>query len=192
MYATMTTARITGALFIAATALGVASGIIMGAVLGAEDYLAALAANAGNARIAASLEVLMAGAIIAIPVTLYPVMRAFDQTLAVGYLVARLAEGLLIAIGAIALLTAIDLSQASADSAYPALGAMLDVGGQTAFNMGALVFFGASALILNTVLWRARLVPALISVWGLIGGALVVILGFVTMFGPPPGALGPC
>ncbi len=185
MHATATVARLTGVLFVLATALGILSVVTMGDALGAADYLAALAANPTGARVAALLDVLMVAAIVAIPVVLYPVMHAVSPTLAVAYVVARLAEGLLIVVGAIALITAVDLSAAftaagsPANSPFQILGDTLNAGGQTAFNLGALGFFGASAVVLNWVLYRARLVPAWISLWGLIGGALVVTLGLL-------------
>jgi hypothetical protein len=51
------------------------------------------------------------------------------------------------------------------------------------YLIGSMVLLGVSALILNAVLYRSRLVPAWISLWGLIGGALILVRGLIETFG---------
>ena len=46
-----------------------------------------------------------------------------------------------------------------------------------------MVFFSVSALILYTLLYRAKLVPAWLSIWGLIGGALLLVRAVLEMYG---------
>lgn len=45
--------------------------------------------------------------------------------------------------------------------------------------------YGLGALILSYVLYQSVLIPRWIAVWGLIGGALMLAMGFLRMFGHP-------
>lgn len=45
------------------------------------------------------------------------------------------------------------------------------------FTLGASIVFGFTAIILNDTLFRYKLVPAFISLWGFIGGLLILTLG---------------
>ena len=51
-----------------------------------------------------------------------------------------------------------------------------------AYVISGQVVFSVSALILNYLLFRSRLVPRFISVWGLIGGVLILAGGILGMF----------
>jgi|GEM_PF-3478107 hypothetical protein len=43
--------------------------------------------------------------------------------------------------------------------------------------------YGLGVLILNYALYQSELVPRWLSVWGLVGGALILAMGFLRMFG---------
>jgi hypothetical protein len=45
--------------------------------------------------------------------------------------------------------------------------------------------YGLGVLILNYALYQSELVPRWLSVWGLVGGALILAMGFLRMFGHP-------
>jgi hypothetical protein len=45
--------------------------------------------------------------------------------------------------------------------------------------------YGLGALILNYVLYQSELIPRWLAVWGLIGGALMLAMGLLRMFGKP-------
>jgi hypothetical protein len=52
--------------------------------------------------------------------------------------------------------------------------------------IGTLMFFGLGSLTLNYLLYQSKLVPRFLSVWGLIGAALVLIYGLLGLFGLKP------
>jgi len=52
--------------------------------------------------------------------------------------------------------------------------------------LGVEFVFSLTALILNYLLFRSKLVPRFISVWGLIGATLLLVSGFLVMFGLSP------
>ncbi|GLZ80197.1 hypothetical protein Afil01_50040 [Actinorhabdospora filicis] len=113
----------------------------------------------------AALLLLMAAAIAMIPAAVFPVLRRHGEAAAAGYLAARVLEAVLL---------------------LPAVG-----GRQEDWTYaGGSLFFCLSALILNTVLYRARLVPRWISGWGLLAvapyltGAALVMCGVLGTSSP--------
>jgi len=55
--------------------------------------------------------------------------------------------------------------------------------------MGTLIFFGLGSLTLNYLLYQSKLVPRFLSVWGLIGAALVLIYGLLSLLSLKPDML---
>ena len=92
----------TGIFFILATAMGVASAILLGPLLGGPDYLLTMSENSGTAMLSTFLNLIMAGAVIAIAIVIYPIINRTSKTLAAGYLAARTSEGILLAIAGVA------------------------------------------------------------------------------------------
>ena len=170
-----------GTLFILATALGVANvGLVLGPVLTGPDIAPRLAENTGALRVGSVLNIAMTVAIAAIAVAFYPVIRHRHPILAPAYLVARLAEAIVIAVAGMFWVVVAQTVAIAADSA-PVLLEMAT----SLFNLGAQVVFGITALILNTILLKTPLVPRWLALWGLIGGAMILILGVVQMLGYP-------
>lgn len=54
---------------------------------------------------------------------------------------------------------------------------------QWAYIVGTMFMFSLSALILYLLLYQSKLVPTWLSVWGLVGGALLLLRAFLEMFG---------
>jgi hypothetical protein len=52
------------------------------------------------------------------------------------------------------------------------------------------ITFGLSALIFYFLLYRLRLVPRFISIWGFLGAVMVLVNTGLDLFGFPPGNLG--
>ena len=49
--------------------------------------------------------------------------------------------------------------------------------------VGTQIVFSLTAVVLNLTLYRARLVPRFISVWGFTGGILILITGIFSLLG---------
>src|SRR5918992_78665 len=96
-----TTGRLVGGLFIAATIGGVVSLVLHEPVGDAHDYLIGVGGNAGREATAALLELIMGIAVAAIAVAIYPILEGSGVRMALGYVVVRAAEGLLILIGTV-------------------------------------------------------------------------------------------
>ncbi len=165
-------AIIAGVLYIIGTVAGILSLVLSQPVRDAQDSLAGVAANA-NQVIFATLFVLLMGLSLAmVPVVLYPILRKFNEVLALGYVIFRGAlETVTYFVTAVAWLLLLALGQlyvqtgASAAPAYQASGALLLKAGEISSLTG--IVFCLGALMFYAVLYQSKLVPRWLSVWGL-------------------------
>jgi hypothetical protein len=184
------TAIIVGVLYIIGTVAGVLSVVFSQPVLTEPDYLSRIAADP-NSIIFASLLVLTMGLALAlIPVVLYPVTRRFSEVLALGYVVFRGALEPIAYLGAVvAWLALIPLSQeyvgaTAVDASFlqSMAAVLLGVNGALS-NYILVIIFSLGALMLYALLYRSRLVPRWLSVWGLIAILMHFSTAFLMMFG---------
>ena len=183
-------ARIVGVLFIIATAAPLLSVAFGPVIIGPDDLAKVwlLAANENQVRIGALLEFTMAVAVAAIPVWMYPILKKYNESMALWYVVGRLIEGLMFTIGIISLLTLLTLSKEFAlagapDAAYyQILGTAIlairsgqSVFAQFGFSLGSVMFY--------YILYKSKLVPRWLSGWSLIGAVLFLASAFLAMFG---------
>jgi hypothetical protein len=172
-------ARMVGVFYIAATVAGILSISLTQSTLDASDYLVKVSANENQMRIGALFELIMAVAVVGIAITVYPVLRKYNGSIAIGYVCARLVEGVLFIVGTLSLLTLLTLSQEFVDAGTPdasyfhtageLLLAVRDWGGHVVldvavFPLGALIFYG--------LLYRTRLIPRWLSGVGVVGAIL--------------------
>jgi Domain of unknown function (DUF4386) len=127
--------------------------------------------------------------VIGTAVTLYPIVRRASEGLAIGYVVGRLLEGAMIAVGIISLLAIVALRQDAAD-ATASHGASLITTGKAlvALHDGTFLFgpgfaIGINTILLASVMYRSRLVPRRIAMIGLVGGPLVFASSVAVLFG---------
>lgn len=173
------TATTVGILFIIATMAGVISVALIGSTLDPQGILHNVAADETNVVLAVVFDLVLAGAVIAIPVVMFPVLKQQSEGVARGYFAARMVEGVVIALGAIALLTLVTVSRESVDvvgaTEFGSIGTALVAARDWTDLIGTQLVFGVTALILNLSMFRSLLVPRFISIWGLVGAALAVV-----------------
>jgi hypothetical protein len=128
-----------------------------------------------------TLEVFLIVANVATAVVVYPILKRQSEIGAVGYVGARIVEGIFIAIGIISLLTFVFMRQeATADAV---VGETLVAVYDRAFLLGPGFFAGlANGVILGSLMYRSGLVPRGMAILGLIGGPLVMASGIAVMF----------
>jgi hypothetical protein len=186
-----TTARVVGSLFIVATVAGVVAAMFERS-LGAGDYLVQVSPEENSVATGVLLVLVMAAAVIAISIVLYPVLRRFSERLAMGYVVARTIEGVTFVVSTLAALALVTLSREFVATGTPEAASYRAVGdtlvGARDWVDAALgvVAFSLSALMLNYVLFRTRLVPRWLSTWGLAGAALYLAAGVMVLYGLEP------
>ena len=173
-----------GILFIVASVTAIIGGSLAALPLEDAGYLLGLAGQDTQVISGVLLLVVQTVAVVGIAVLLYPVLSSESAGLALGYIGARTIEGVLVLVGALSVLALVTLSrdQAEAVGAAP-LGDVLAAVYDWSYLLGPMLFFSVSALILYSMLLRARLVPAWLSAWGLAGGLLLLARTVAEMYG---------
>ena len=173
------TAIIVGVLFITATVAYSLSVLLLDQILGDSNYLTTASENEIQVVIGALLVLIDSVAVASIGIVVFPILKKHNETLALGYVGARIIEGVLFMINTITILTLLTISQefgkaGTPDTSYDqTLGTILLSAGNWAYLLGLGLAFALSALILNFVLYQSKLIPRWLSGWGLAGAALV-------------------
>ncbi len=192
MQSSRATARIVGVLFVVATAAAVAGDYLVRPIRDDPDYLTTFASHETRVIVGMVSELILAAAVIGIAAMLFPVLKRQNEGLAMAYVGARIIEGAIIILGGISSLMLLTLSRqfitdgSSETSAFGPLGAVLLEAREWTDALGTAIVFGISALILNGLLYRSGIVPRWLSVWGLVGAALVVVAGLRGLYGHSP------
>jgi hypothetical protein len=175
------TAIAVGVLLIACSAASILSVVPLGSMLDAPVDLARLAANGNRVIFTALLEFVWAATAAGIAIGLYPVLRKYNRSLALGAVAARVVDGTFVLVGALGLLVLLSVGQesvaagsAAAGSFQTAAGALLAVR-DWAYGFIVSLGFGLGALLYYYVLYRSRLVPRWLSGWGLVGAGLTLV-----------------
>jgi len=144
-------------------------------------------ASATGALWAGVLEVVVALAGIGAAVTLYPVVRRQNESMALGFVATRTVEAAMILAGVASILSLVALRQAGASGAdatsLTTVGQGLVVFYDKTFLLGGSLMPPLNALLLGTLMYRSGLVPRLIPAMGLIGAPLQFTGVVLTMFG---------
>jgi hypothetical protein len=173
------TSIIVGVLFLIATIIIIIGGVFSFSIYDS-DYLIAVASNENQVIFGALLEIFASAAIVGIPIAMFPLLKKYNESLALGYVAIRIFEGLTIFLNTIVLLSILALSQEFVNIPTPdvlyfqtsgnlllTLREQISVLVDFSFPIGALVF--------NYLLYKTKLIPRWISSLGLLGGTLWLI-----------------
>jgi hypothetical protein len=179
-------ARLGGAFYLLTFAASIPALFLLGPVLNDADYIVSSGADA-RVTLGACLDVVNALACIGSAVALFPVLKRHSETLALGFVTARMFEAAVIAVGVLSLLTVVTLRQPGATGAEAdslrVVGQSLVAVRDGTFLLGPNVMAGLNALLLGTLLYRSGLVPRVIPTLGLIGAPLILAVTLATTFG---------
>lgn len=185
-------AIVAGALFIIATAASLIGSGFKGSVLGTSDYLTRISANENPIMVGALLSFIAAAASASIAISLYPVLKKYSESLALGAVCFRLMEAVFYIVGIICLLSLIPLSQnfvnaGSQGTAYfPTLGHLLLTASDLASFVFAVLAFCVGALMYYYIFYKTKLVPRWLSVWGLAAIVALLAAPLITAFDGEP------
>jgi hypothetical protein len=188
-------AIIVGVLFIIATAFLFIGEAVYGPILDSPDYLTLAYPNRVTAVAGMLLEFACVIAIPLIPVFMYPVLKGHSEPLALGYVGFRLFEAVLFVITEINELSLINVSEGYLNSGeagaayFQNLGSSLQAENLWIFLFYVLIFT-LGGLLFYSALYKSRVVPRFISIWGLIAAALLFVGTVLLMLEVDTGALG--
>lgn len=183
------TARIVGALFLASNITFLLGAMVfLAPILGSPDYLALVSASRTQVVAGVLLEVINGIAYVGIAVLMFPIFKQRFESLALAYVGFRIVEFVMQIASDLSPLALLTLSQefvaagTPQPSAFQTTGSLLIAERYWAFQALGIVF-AVSALMFYTMLYQSKLIPRSLSVWGLIGAALVLVNVIVVAFG---------
>ena len=183
-------AVIAGVLLIACTATTILSMTLLNPILDDPEYLARLAGNGNLAIVGAILEFIWAATAMGIAIWLYPVLRRYNETLALGSVVFRVVEGVLVFVGTLGLLSLLTLSREFVAAGVPDASSFQTVGTTLlavrhwALDGIVLIAFCMGALLYYWVFYQSRLIPRWLSGWGFLGAVLSLAVSLYSLFNP--------
>jgi hypothetical protein len=138
----------------------------------------------------AFLELILIIANIGTAVALFSILKRVNESLALGYVTARVVECAFIAVGLLSLLTVVTLRQDLAGTAGADAGSLVAVGKSLValhdwtFLLGPGFVVGVgNGLLLGYLMYRSALVPRRMAMLGLVGGPLIIASGTAVLFG---------
>ncbi len=181
------TAIAVGVLFLITFVTSISAALLYGPVVDNPRFILGAGADTGI-LIGALLELILIVANIGTALVLYPLLRKHNETLALGYVAARLFEGVFILIGILALITVVTLRQTVGAGADPnsviALGQSLVAINRWTFVLGPGFVVGiGNGVLLGWLLYRSGLLSLRVSLLGLVGGPLVTTTGALVLLG---------
>ena len=174
------TARVVGLVYLAGFVVGIGAEMLVQPLLGAPNRLAAVSASSMTVAIAAILWLMAVIGDATHGVLMYPILKRYNERIAVGYLAARIMDAVFIAIMVLLILFQIPLANeyvkaAASDSLYlQALSTVLVHASKYAYQIG-MSTLGVSGLMLCYTLYRARLIPRVLAIWGLVGYGVILV-----------------
>jgi hypothetical protein len=182
----MKAARIAGVLFLITFATSIPALLLYDPVLDGTGFITGTGSET-SVLLGAFLEVLLIIANIGTAVVLFPILKRQSETLALGYVTARIVECIFIAVGILALLAIVTLRQDIAGDADPAtldaLARALVAIKDWTFLLGPGFVVGVgNGLMLGYLMYRSGLVPRQMAMLGLVGGPLIILSGIAVLF----------
>jgi hypothetical protein len=195
------TARIFGWLFIATfiTSIG-AKALFVSGVGGTFSQLSFTPGGLSESTVYAAviLELLLIVTNIGTAVVLYPIAKRQSESLALGYVTARVVESTFILVGLMSIVSLVSVNSALAGAtgaeaaALTAQGSSLVSTYDWAFLLGPglIVGFG-NGLILGYMMYKSGLVPRRMAMFGLVGGPMLILSFGLILFGVYENGSGP-
>ncbi len=174
------TASVVGAVYLAGFVVGIVGNIMIKSILDAPNHLSIISASSMTVAIGAILWLLAVIGDAGHGVLMFPVLKQHSERMAIGYLAFRIVDAIFIAVMVLFMLIQIPLGSeylktATADaSSLQALSAVSAQASQYAYEIG-MSALGVSGLILCYTLYKAKLVPGWLAIWGLVGYATILV-----------------
>jgi hypothetical protein len=180
----MTQSRVIGALFLLGfLAYGVGSGLVT-SLVGGSNFLSTIASHQNLVVLGAFLILLNTGVDVGKGVLFFPILEKHGKRTALTYLSTMIVEVVLLAVGALALLMLVPLSNLhGADAGVAQVLASLAVHANAmAYNTGEATL-AVGAIFLCVLLYRTRLIPRWLTISAFIGYPCLMAGSIAEMFG---------
>jgi hypothetical protein len=172
-------------LYIIGTIAGVLS---IAPAIDASDYLLKASANANQVLFGALFQFMMTIAYVGFALTLYPILRKYKESLAIGFLSFRIIAAVLNVIGFISLLLLLSLSRefvraGTPDTSYfQTMGNLLRSGRDFVNHIAMILAISVGSLMFYLLLYQTKLIPRWLSLGGLTGTVFTILASLLVMF----------
>ncbi|GGJ39762.1 DUF4386 domain-containing protein [Deinococcus roseus] len=189
MLSPLNRARLVGFLFLFAAVTSIIGLVLYAPILGHKDYVISGVPQEAQIATAVFMEILLCLSMIGISILMFPVVRRYSETLAIGYVCFRLLESTIVIVGIIGMLSALTLglefpvSGVQDSQSLLAVSRMLVAVHDWTFLLGPNTSLGVSTLMLGWIWYRSGLVPRPIAVLGLLGGPLIFVSSVLVIYG---------
>ncbi|WJH35823.1 DUF4386 domain-containing protein [Paenibacillus sp. CC-CFT747] len=188
-FSTRAASKIVGVLFILAAVSAVVGLILYDPLLNGPDYLIQGSAHSNEVVLGALMELLLVVSAVGTATTMFPLLRKYNETIALWHLCFRFMEAVVITVGIVSVLALLSLSReytaagAPDPAAFQASGTLLKALHDWTFLLGPNFFLGMNTIMYSYIFYRSGLVPRFIPILGMTGSALVVLCALLVMFG---------
>jgi hypothetical protein len=180
--------RLIGALFLLGfVSYGVGFALVS-SVVSAPDFLANVPARRTTLILGAFMMLLNSVVDVGKGVLFFPILEKHGKRTALAYFATMVVEVVLLAVGVLGLLIIVPLAQEGA-GAGPAGAAWIKALGSLALQSNTMAYqvaemlLGLGCVSLCSLLFRARLIPRFMAMWGLIGYVILMIGTIAEIFG---------
>lgn len=182
-------AKLVGVLFILAAVTAVTGLILYDPILNGPDYLMNGSEHANRVILGALMELILVVSAIGTSTAMFPILRKYDETIALWHVCFRFLEAVIIAVGVISVLSLLTLSRefvaagAPDAASFQSSGTLLKAVQEWTFLLGPNFMLGINTMMYSYILYKSKLVPRFIPVLGMTGAALVFNCALLVMFG---------
>jgi hypothetical protein len=184
------TARIVGVIYMIGILSGMIRYFLLTPILEAPDYLIQVTANENRVIIGTLLFFMNAFMLAGVAIVMYPILRKYNEAISLGFVAARIIEGILIIVAILAILTLLTLSKEFVETGapdtpyYQTTGDLLLALHDWAYGGYWSIVISLSSLMFFYLLYQSKLIPRWLSAWGFVG-AMLFPIGSVSLFGSP-------
>lgn len=182
-------AKLVGVLFILAAVSAVAGVLLYDPILNGSDYLSNGSKHANQIIWGALMELILVVSAVGTATTMFPILRRYNETIALWHVCFRFLEAIVITVGVISVLSLLTLSRefiaagAPDAAAFQTSGTVLKAIHEWTFMLGPNFMLGINTMMYSYIFYKTKLVPRFIPILGMTGAALVFVCALLVMFG---------
>ncbi|PSL41844.1 uncharacterized protein DUF4386 [Planomicrobium soli] len=183
------TAKLIGVLFLLAAASAIAGVLLYDPILNSADYLNQGSNHDNQVLLGAFMELILVVSAIGTATAMFPLLRKYDETIALLHVCFRFLEAIVITIGIVSVLALLTVSREFAAASAPDTAAFQAVGisliaiHDWTFMLGPLFFLGINTIMYSFIFFKSKLVPSALALLGITGAILVFICALLVLFG---------
>ncbi|CEG26295.1 DUF4386 domain-containing protein [Bacillus sp. B-jedd] len=182
-------AKIVGVLFLLAAVTAVIGLKLYDPILIGSGYLVEGAEHANRIVLGAVMELMLVVSAIGTATVMFPILRKYNETIALWHVCFRFLEAIVITVGIISVLALLTLSRefiaagAPDPAPFQSTGIALIAIHDWTFMLGPLFMLGLNTIMYSYIFFKTKLVPRFIAILGIIGAISVFTCSLLVMFG---------